>query len=219
MRSTVEVLLFGTGASVLPPPPALRSYLNSLGIQLEVQSSQNAASTFNVLSEEGRKVAIALLLSDGKAVDRRRVGQQSSGSSSPSSPRQFSTSARSNLATPAATMSSSPSSSSPSPTPASHLTLHHFLLRSSVYALYRSYIRATQSIPNSLARYETIQFYRPGFQKTLEHTELSAARDSLDYQKRDFKRVAPGWELAGGNLPNSDGTRREVIAKFRGSRG
>lgn len=34
-----EILLFGTGKTVLPPPAPIRSYINSLGIQLDVQST------------------------------------------------------------------------------------------------------------------------------------------------------------------------------------
>ncbi|KAN0060509.1 hypothetical protein ACQY0O_007844 [Thecaphora frezii] len=56
-----EILLFGTGNTVLPPPPAVRKLINNLGIQLDVQNTRNACSTFNLLSEEGRKVAAALL--------------------------------------------------------------------------------------------------------------------------------------------------------------
>ncbi|KDN43902.1 hypothetical protein K437DRAFT_274757 [Tilletiaria anomala UBC 951] len=61
-----EILLFGTGKTVLPPPQQIRAYLgSSLGIQLEVQDSRNASSTYNMLQEEGRKVAAALLPAGG----------------------------------------------------------------------------------------------------------------------------------------------------------
>ncbi|KIS71834.1 uncharacterized protein UMAG_10963 [Mycosarcoma maydis] len=56
-----EILLFGTGKRVLPPPAPIRQYINELGIQLDVQSTHDAASTFNMLSEEGRKVAAVLI--------------------------------------------------------------------------------------------------------------------------------------------------------------
>ncbi|GAC73496.1 uncharacterized conserved nuclear protein [Moesziomyces antarcticus T-34] len=56
-----EIVLFGTGKRVLPPPTPIRQYLNELGIQLDVQSTHDAASTFNMLSEEGRKVAAILI--------------------------------------------------------------------------------------------------------------------------------------------------------------
>ncbi|EST09882.1 NADH dehydrogenase [ubiquinone] 1 alpha subcomplex assembly factor 3 [Kalmanozyma brasiliensis GHG001] len=56
-----EIILFGTGKRVLPPPGPIRQYINELGIQLDVQSTHDAASTFNMLSEEGRKVAAILI--------------------------------------------------------------------------------------------------------------------------------------------------------------
>ncbi|KAG7571476.1 hypothetical protein FFLO_00659 [Filobasidium floriforme] len=56
-----EILLLGTGSTVLPPPPELRSYISSLGIQLDVMDSRNACSTFNLLAEEGRTMAAALM--------------------------------------------------------------------------------------------------------------------------------------------------------------
>ncbi|PWZ02763.1 hypothetical protein BCV70DRAFT_214285 [Testicularia cyperi] len=70
-----EILLFGTGKTVLPPPQPIRSYINSLGIQLDVQNTHDAASTFNMLSEEGRKVAAILIPSEPKP-KRRYTPQQ-----------------------------------------------------------------------------------------------------------------------------------------------
>ncbi|WFD29494.1 hypothetical protein MSPP1_000503 [Malassezia sp. CBS 17886] len=56
-----EILVLGTGDTVLPIPQRIRAYLHSLGIQLDVQNTRNACSTFDLLSEEGRTVAAALL--------------------------------------------------------------------------------------------------------------------------------------------------------------
>ncbi|WFD36953.1 hypothetical protein MCUN1_003845 [Malassezia cuniculi] len=56
-----ELLIIGTGDTVLPVPPSIRSFLNSLGIQLDVQSTRNACSTYNLLSEEGRRVSAAFV--------------------------------------------------------------------------------------------------------------------------------------------------------------
>ena len=71
----VEILLFGTGQTVLPAPKEIRDYISSLGIQLDVMDSvgdeptccfniadrqRNAASTYNLLSEEGRTIGAAL---------------------------------------------------------------------------------------------------------------------------------------------------------------
>ncbi|TNY18150.1 NADH dehydrogenase 1 alpha subcomplex assembly factor 3 [Rhodotorula diobovata] len=55
-----EILLVGTGTATQFAPPAFKKYLNSLGIQLDVLDSRNAASTYNLLQEEGRRVAAAL---------------------------------------------------------------------------------------------------------------------------------------------------------------
>jgi NADH dehydrogenase [ubiquinone] 1 alpha subcomplex assembly factor 3 len=56
-----EILLIGTGKSVNPLPAILRQHLNKLGIQVDVMDSWNACTTYNLLSEEGRRVAAALL--------------------------------------------------------------------------------------------------------------------------------------------------------------
>jgi len=56
-----EILLIGTGKSVNPLPATLRQHLNKIGIQVDVMDSWNACTTYNLLSEEGRRVAAALL--------------------------------------------------------------------------------------------------------------------------------------------------------------
>ncbi|KAF9554530.1 hypothetical protein CPC08DRAFT_712809 [Agrocybe pediades] len=56
-----EMLILGTGKTLVQPPPFLSKYLTGLGIQLEVLDTRNACSTYNILSEEGRRVAAALL--------------------------------------------------------------------------------------------------------------------------------------------------------------
>ncbi|GAA5857608.1 hypothetical protein JCM8547_004294 [Rhodosporidiobolus lusitaniae] len=55
-----EILLVGTGKTTCFPPPFFKRYLNNLGIQVDVLDSRNAASTYNLLVEEGRRVAAAL---------------------------------------------------------------------------------------------------------------------------------------------------------------
>ncbi|SGY67355.1 BQ5605_C004g02768 [Microbotryum silenes-dioicae] len=55
-----EILLVGTGKTGLLPPPAFKKYLNGLGIQVDVLDSRNACATYNLLSEEGRRVGAAL---------------------------------------------------------------------------------------------------------------------------------------------------------------
>jgi NADH dehydrogenase [ubiquinone] 1 alpha subcomplex assembly factor 3 len=56
-----EILLLGTGKSIALPPPFFRTYLNGLGIQLDTMDTRNACSTYNLLAEEGRRVAAALI--------------------------------------------------------------------------------------------------------------------------------------------------------------
>ncbi|KAF8312231.1 DUF498-domain-containing protein [Clavulina sp. PMI_390] len=56
-----EVLFIGTGEHAVMPPLSLKRYLNDLGIQIDVMNSWNACSTYNMLSEEGRRVACAII--------------------------------------------------------------------------------------------------------------------------------------------------------------
>ncbi|KAJ3777356.1 NADH dehydrogenase 1 alpha subcomplex assembly factor 3 [Lentinula raphanica] len=56
-----EILLLGTGKTIFQPPQFIRDHLNKMGIQLDVMDTRNACSTYNLLSEEGRRVAAALL--------------------------------------------------------------------------------------------------------------------------------------------------------------
>ncbi|OJA18803.1 hypothetical protein AZE42_00860 [Rhizopogon vesiculosus] len=76
----VEILVFGTGRRMELPPSSIRSYLKEMGIQLDIMDTvrsstlpaallpitfhtrqRNACSTYNLLAEEGRRVAAALL--------------------------------------------------------------------------------------------------------------------------------------------------------------
>ncbi|KAI0722645.1 NADH dehydrogenase 1 alpha subcomplex assembly factor 3 [Earliella scabrosa] len=56
-----EILLLGTGDRVEKMPSALRQYLNKVGVQVDIMNTRNACSTYNLLAEEGRRVAAALL--------------------------------------------------------------------------------------------------------------------------------------------------------------
>ena len=57
-----EVVLLGTGAKQQLPPPELRVHLAQRGIGLEAMALGPACRTFNVLVQEGRRVAAALFL-------------------------------------------------------------------------------------------------------------------------------------------------------------
>ncbi|KAJ1722342.1 hypothetical protein LPJ61_005942 [Coemansia biformis] len=53
-----ELLIVGGGASISPLSPSARSYLTSIGLNVELASTKHATSTFGTLCEEGRNVAL-----------------------------------------------------------------------------------------------------------------------------------------------------------------
>jgi uncharacterized protein len=57
----VEFVLLGTGASQQLPPREVREALRAAGIGLEFMSTESAARTYNVLVQEGRRIAAALI--------------------------------------------------------------------------------------------------------------------------------------------------------------
>lgn len=57
-----EFVLFGSGARLRFPPPALTASLLNQGIGVEVMDTGAACRTYNVLIAEGRNVAAALLM-------------------------------------------------------------------------------------------------------------------------------------------------------------
>ncbi|GME22503.1 hypothetical protein GTA08_BOTSDO11857 [Neofusicoccum parvum] len=58
-----DLLIIGTGASVVPVSPTTRKHINDLGIRLEVSDTRNAAAQFNLLATERgvQQVAAALV--------------------------------------------------------------------------------------------------------------------------------------------------------------
>jgi uncharacterized protein len=60
----IELLFVGTGQRLFPLPEALRWRLRDVGIRFEVLPTAAAASTYNVLFVEGRRVGAALLATD-----------------------------------------------------------------------------------------------------------------------------------------------------------
>ncbi|KAI9311994.1 NADH dehydrogenase 1 alpha subcomplex assembly factor 3 [Dichotomocladium elegans] len=56
-----ELVMFGTGKQFSPLPSAIREYFFKLGIQVDQMDTKRAAATYNVLAEEGRRVAAVLL--------------------------------------------------------------------------------------------------------------------------------------------------------------
>ncbi|KAK4416115.1 hypothetical protein Salat_2718900 [Sesamum alatum] len=61
VRPIPEILIIGCGRYIQPVNPELRSFVRSIGMKLEPVDSRNAASTYNILNEEGRIVAAALI--------------------------------------------------------------------------------------------------------------------------------------------------------------
>lgn len=61
VRPIPEILILGCGRHIEQVDPELRRYIQSTGMKLEAVDSRNAASTYNILNEEGRIVAAALL--------------------------------------------------------------------------------------------------------------------------------------------------------------
>ncbi len=59
--ATIEVMLVGTGLEPYPLPRELRAALKQAGINAEIMTTSAAVSTFNILVEEGRQVASAMI--------------------------------------------------------------------------------------------------------------------------------------------------------------
>ena len=60
----IELLLIGTGVELRPLPEALRWRFRELRIAIEPMATPPAARTYNILVQEGRKVAAALIAVD-----------------------------------------------------------------------------------------------------------------------------------------------------------
>ncbi|KAK2650919.1 hypothetical protein Ddye_018408 [Dipteronia dyeriana] len=61
VRPIPEILILGCGRYIEPVDPEVRRFIRCVGIKLEAVDSRNASSTYNILNEEGRIVAAALL--------------------------------------------------------------------------------------------------------------------------------------------------------------
>ena len=57
-----EVIILGTGKSIVFPSPALSKPLIEKGVGLEVMDTPAACRTFNILRGDGRKAVVALIL-------------------------------------------------------------------------------------------------------------------------------------------------------------
>ena len=62
--ASIDFAFIGTGRDPFPLPESLRRRLHDAGIRFEALPTPAAASTFNVLFAEGRRVAAALIATD-----------------------------------------------------------------------------------------------------------------------------------------------------------
>ncbi|KAF8945433.1 hypothetical protein BGZ47_002628 [Haplosporangium gracile] len=76
MNPRPEILIVGTGKAFAPLSPAVRAVVRSLGLQVDMMSTANAAATYNMLAEEGREVAAALLPLEPSTVQVIRNNRQ-----------------------------------------------------------------------------------------------------------------------------------------------
>jgi uncharacterized protein len=60
----IEVAIFGSGSRIRFPRPVWLKPLIDMGVGLETMDSAAACRTYNILAQEGRKVAVALLIED-----------------------------------------------------------------------------------------------------------------------------------------------------------
>lgn len=60
-RAEVEFLLLGVGARNAQPPRAIREALLAAGMGLEFMDTPAAAKLYNVLTSEGRRLAVGLI--------------------------------------------------------------------------------------------------------------------------------------------------------------
>ena len=61
LASDIDVLLVGMGSDIAPLEPNLRESLENAGIGVEIMSTSSACRTYNVLLNEDRRVAAALV--------------------------------------------------------------------------------------------------------------------------------------------------------------
>eukprot|EP00617_Octactis_speculum_P012875 CAMPEP_0185779442 /NCGR_PEP_ID=MMETSP1174-20130828/95831_1 /TAXON_ID=35687 /ORGANISM="Dictyocha speculum, Strain CCMP1381" /LENGTH=119 /DNA_ID=CAMNT_0028468607 /DNA_START=163 /DNA_END=522 /DNA_ORIENTATION=- len=61
IQPSIEMLVLGTGEELRRPPAELVKFLNKSGIAIEQMRTIHALETFNVLNQEDRRVAAALL--------------------------------------------------------------------------------------------------------------------------------------------------------------
>ncbi|MFP4126666.1 MAG: Mth938-like domain-containing protein [Alphaproteobacteria bacterium] len=61
LAGEIDVLLVGTGATLVPLAPSVRSELRTAGLGVEIMNTPAACRTYNLLVAEGRRVAAAVV--------------------------------------------------------------------------------------------------------------------------------------------------------------
>lgn len=67
--NTIDVLMIGSGSTMLRLPATLATHLTAAGLRFDVMSTSAAIHTYNVMLAENRRVAAAMIAVD-KAHDR-----------------------------------------------------------------------------------------------------------------------------------------------------
>ena len=61
LAGEIDVLILGTGSTLVAPAPGLRRQLREAGIGVEIMNTPAACRTYNLLVAEGRRVAAAVV--------------------------------------------------------------------------------------------------------------------------------------------------------------
>ncbi|KZT06878.1 uncharacterized protein LAESUDRAFT_652446 [Laetiporus sulphureus 93-53] len=75
------------------------------------------------------------------------------------------------------------------------LTLKHFVLQQRVLNLYRQVIRGSRSIPDPIARKETIAWIRAEFERNKYIEDVNLIEDKLASGRRELKQILPSLTL------------------------
>lgn len=66
-RAEIDLLLIGMGPHMARPPKAVREVIEATGMMIDPMATGHAITTYNLLLEERRKVAAALIAVDHAA--------------------------------------------------------------------------------------------------------------------------------------------------------
>lgn len=92
--------------------------------------------------------------------------------------------------------------------PDAGLTLDHFLVRSKVVALYRSFIRNTRGLGDLRSRQETVSWVRAEFEQHKAERDLKKIKSLYSSGKRQLKQLSQSGMLVGVQGDRFRGTRK-----------